>query len=64
MFGLGPVETAVIVIVAIALFGSQAPKLVGKFFQASKDIKDEVSKGVGTLKDDKPTNPTTPSSRV
>jgi Sec-independent protein translocase protein TatA len=54
MFGLGAVETGVIIIVAVILFGSQAPKLVGKFFQSTKEIKSEINKGVETLKDEKP----------
>lgn len=49
MFGLAGFEWVIIVVVAILLFGSQAPKLVGKFFQNAKSVKEEISKGVETI---------------
>jgi Sec-independent protein translocase protein TatA len=51
MFGLGGTETVVLIIAAILLFGSQAPKLVGKFFNTTNEIKKEVAKGVDNMKD-------------
>lgn len=56
MFGLGVVETVIIIVIAIVLFGSQAPKLVSMFFKTTKDIKAEVDKGVEELKTDKKTS--------
>jgi Sec-independent protein translocase protein TatA len=57
MFGLGGWEWIIIVLVAVILFGSQAPKIVAKFFGNAKSIKEEISKGVDTMKDDKSESP-------
>lgn len=53
MFNLGGWEWIIIVIIAILLFGSQAPKLVAKFFNTTKEIKDEIAKGVDVVKGEK-----------
>lgn len=52
MPSLGTKEFIILVIIAIILFGAQAPKLVAKFFNTTKEIKKEVEKGVETLKKD------------
>lgn len=52
MFGLGPTETIIIIVVALLIFGSQAPKLVGKFFGTAKAVKEEVEKNVADFKTD------------